>query len=193
LAASDSWLDLASSWAGIFSALLAVLVIALGFWISTSAYQTYALLNRRRHYLRPALRSVGLCPSRREFTRTGRRLLSQRVRSGRFEVRDELMWISALNPEIVTEDGLSPAHPVPLPFTFTFALPAAAYSQVLGQLAAAYTDYASAVRRRWLLRSSAGPPTAADHECALATSGLLARWASFEPVPSPAGAASCPG
>lgn len=183
MTAHAPWLDQASSWSAIASALLALMVIVLGFLISSSIYQTYALLNRRRKYIGPVVRKNGICRSRFQFLVTGSQLLSQRVRTGRFEVRDELVWLSSLNQVTVVEKGLSEDHPVPIPFTF--ALPECAYNSVLGKLAVAYTAYASSVRRRWLLRSAAGPLTVQEHECARATAALLSRWASFEPVPSP--------
>jgi hypothetical protein len=191
LAVQGSWLDLASSWSGIVSAALAVLAVTLGFWVSSSIYQTYALLNRRRKYIAPVVRRAGMCKSRFRFIITGRRLLSLRVRSAQFQVRDELAWLSALNPTLVPEDGLSAAYPVPLPFTF--ALPEAEYGSVMGQMAAAYTEYASSVRRRWLLRSAAGPLTVQEHDCAQATASLLSRWSSFEPVQSRATASKLRG
>jgi hypothetical protein len=182
LAAQGSWLDLASSWSGILSAILALLVIVLGFWVSSSSYQTYALLSRRRKYIGSVVRKAGMCKSRHLFSLTCRRLLSLRVRSGQFQVCDELVWLSALNPVDVTEDGLSAAYRVPIPFTF--ALAAADYSLVLDELASAYFEYASSVRRRWLLRSTAGPLAEQEYECATAVAALLSGWASFEPVSS---------
>lgn len=182
MTAPASWLDQASSWSSIASALLALTVIIFGFLISSSIYQTYALLNRRRKYIGPVARKSGICDSRLRFLITGRQLLAQRVRNGQFEVRDELVWLSSFNPVHVTEEGLSGKNPVPIPFTFS--LPERTYNSVLGELALGYTAYASSVRRRWLLRSAAGPLTVQEHECARATAALLSRWASFEPVSS---------
>ena len=110
-------------------------------------------------------------------------MLWSRVHRGPGKVRDELTWLSGLSPTRRTEEGLSPSYPVPIPFTFAIA--PEMYAAALTSLAAAYDAYASSLRRRWLLRSAAGPLAAEEHECARATARLLSRWASFEPVRSP--------
>jgi 8-oxo-dGTP pyrophosphatase MutT (NUDIX family) len=179
--AQAAWFSQATDWSSIVSAAVAVLAVVVGLWVSGTFYQTLALLNRRRKFIGPVVRKAGLRKSRRHFTSTCWRLLSNRARSERAQVNDELMWLSALNPSLVREPGLSATFPVPVPFTF--ALPPESYPATLTALAAAYTAYASSIRRRWLLRSTAGPLARSEHECAQATAELLRRWASYEPIP----------
>jgi 8-oxo-dGTP pyrophosphatase MutT (NUDIX family) len=177
--ASGPWLDQASSWSSIISAVIALLAVAVGVWASGTIYQTYAFLNRRRKHIGPVARKTRICRSRYHFIRTCRQLLSYRVRSGQAQVRDELTWLSDLNQACLKEDGLNESI-VRIPFTF--AIREDDYVSTLTQLAAAYGRYASSVRRRWLLRSAAGPLVTQEHDCALATASLLSRWASFEPL-----------
>ncbi|HEY6499448.1 MAG TPA: hypothetical protein VIZ20_08480 [Streptosporangiaceae bacterium] len=179
--AQAAWFNQATDWSSIVSAAIAVLAVVLGLWVSGTFYQTLALLNRRRKFIGPAVRKAGLSRSRRHFTGTCWRLLSNRARREQAQVKDELMWLSALNPALVREPGLSPAFPVPVPFTF--ALSPESYPAALTALSAAYTAYASSIRRRWLLRSTAGPLARSEHECAQATAELLRKWASYEPIP----------
>ena len=181
--AGISWLDHAASVSSIVSAAIAVLAVLLGIWVSGTLYQTLALVNRRRRHIGRAARSLGLCSSRVRFMRTCVRMLSSRIHRGPGRVQDELTWLSGLSPTWQTEEGLSPSYPVPIPFTFAIA--PERYASALTGLAAAYDAYASSLRRRWLLRSAAGPLAAEEHECARATARLLSRWASFEPVRSP--------
>jgi len=181
--AGTSWLDHAASVSSIVGAAIAVLAVFLGIWVSGTLYQTLALVNRRRRYIGRVVRSLGLCSSRVRFVGTCVRMLWSRVHRGPGKVRDELTWLSGLSPTRRTEEGLSPSYPVPIPFTFAIA--PEMYAAALTSLAAAYDAYASSLRRRWLLRSAAGPLAAEEHECARATARLLSRWASFEPVRSP--------
>jgi 8-oxo-dGTP pyrophosphatase MutT (NUDIX family) len=180
--AQGSWVDQVASWSSIVSAAVAVAVVALGILASSTFYQTFALLNRRRKAIGPAVRDVGMCPSWLSFIRTGRLLLSRRVRSGDALVREELAWLSGLNPMSVAEEGLSETYPVRIPFTFADHIVKGGYSSTLGRLSDAYAAYASSLRRRWLLRSTAGPLVALEHGCARATADLLQKWASFEPI-----------
>jgi 8-oxo-dGTP pyrophosphatase MutT (NUDIX family) len=180
--AQGSWVDQVASWSSIVSAAVAIMAVALGILVSSTFYQTLAFLNRRRKSIGPVVRDVGMCPSWLSFIRTGWLLLSRRVRSGDAQVRDELIWLSRLNPVTVPEKGLAPAHPVRIPFTFADHMVNGGYSSALGRLSDAYTTYAFSLRRRWLLRSAAGPLAAQEHECAKATASLLKKWASFEPV-----------
>lgn len=180
--AQGSWVDQAARWSSIVSAAVAITAAVLGILVSSTFYQTFAFLNRRRKSIGPVVRSAGMCSSWLSFIRTGRLLLSRRVRGEGGQVRDELIWLSNLNPIAVPEKGLSPSYPVRIPFTFTDHIVNGGYSSVLGRLSDAYTAYASSLRRRWLLRSAAGPLVAQEHECARATASLLKKWASFEPV-----------
>ena len=188
--AQGSLVDQVASWSGILSAAVAVAVVALGIMASSTFYQTCALLNRRRKAIGPVVRNFDMCSSWVSFIRTGWLLLSRRVRSGDCLVRDELIWLSRLDPVSVPEEGLSEFYPVPIPFTFAEHIAQERYSMTLGMLSDAYAAYASSLRRRWLLRSTAGPLIAQEHECARSTAGLLRRWASFEPISLPT-TASC--
>lgn len=183
--AQGSWVDQVASWSSIISAVVAVAIVALGILVSSTFYQTFALLNRRRKTIGVIARDVGMCSSRISFIRTTWLLLSCRARSGDSLVRDELMWLSALNPIQVLEEGLSESYPVRIPFTFADHIVRRQYSSTLGRLSDAYAAYASSLRRRWLLRSTAGPLVAQEHECAIATASLLQRWASFQPISPP--------
>jgi hypothetical protein len=179
--AGSSWVDRAGSISGIVSSAIAVLAVLTGIWVSGTPYQTLALLSRRRRHIGSAVRMAGICDSRWRFARTCIVLLRRQIRRGPGPVREELAWLGDLKPARRTEDGLSPSYPVLVPFTFAIA--AAAYSSALAGLAAGYEAYASSLRRRWLLRSAAGPLVAEEYERARATAALLSRWASFEPVP----------
>jgi len=180
--AQGYWVDVISEWSSIVSASVAITAVLLGIFVSGALYQTLALLNRRRKCLGPVLRDVGMCSSRSSFIRTGMLLLSRRVHSGDAQVRDELTWLSGLNPIDVKEEGLSGAHRVRIPFTFADHVVQDGYITTLAGLADAYTAYAYSLRRRWLLRSAAGPLVEQEHECAKATASLLKKWASFEPM-----------
>lgn len=59
------------------------------------------------------------------------------------------------------------------------------YERRLVVLADAYDRYAVAVRRRWLLRSTAGPLIAEEYDCARATAAQLRTWATFHPLRAP--------
>jgi 8-oxo-dGTP pyrophosphatase MutT (NUDIX family) len=180
--AQGSWVDLVAGWSSIVSAAVAVTAVIVGIFVSGALYQTAALLNRRRKYICPVVLDVGMCTSRPSFIRTGTSLLSRRVRSGNAKVRDELIWLSNLNPKPMIECGLPGSYPVRIPFTFADYILEAGYSSTLARLSDAYMAYASSLRRRWLLRSTAGPLVAQEYECARATATLLKRWASFEPM-----------
>jgi hypothetical protein len=182
--AGGAWLDRIASISSIVGAAIAVVAVIVGIWVAGGLYQTLALMSRRRRHIGPAVRAARLCSSRFRFQRTCFRLLRHRVHIGMALVRDELTWLSDLTPTWRTEDGLSPLFPVPVPFTFVIA--PGSYASALAGLAAGYQAYASSLRRRWLLRSAAGPLVAEEYECAQATAGLLSRWASFEPLPEPA-------
>lgn len=182
--AAGSWVDQVASVSSIVSAAIALLAVLLGIWVSGPLYQTLALLNRRRIHIGPVVRSLGLCASRSLFMTTCTRLLSDRIRRGPVKAQDELAWLSDLARTFRAEDGLSPSYPVPVPFTFIIAL--GNYTAALTSLSAGYEAYAASLRRRWLLRSTAGPLVAEEYECARATARLLSRWASFEPIPGPA-------
>jgi hypothetical protein len=180
--AQGSWVDLVSNWSSIVSAAVAVAAVTLGIFVSGALYQTLALLNRRRKCIGPVVRDVGMCSSWSSFIRMGMLLLSRRVHSGEARVRDELTWLSDLNPIHMKEEGLSGSHRVRIPFTFADHIAQDGYSATLARLSEAYTAYAYSLRRRWLLRSAAGPLVAQEHECAKATARLLNNWASFEPI-----------
>jgi 8-oxo-dGTP pyrophosphatase MutT (NUDIX family) len=169
-------------WSSVASAAVAIMAVLIGFWVALAPYQTLALLNRRRRFIGSVSRAVGICSSRSRFLFSGWELLAARVRTGNPAVRDELAWLSGLRADRVIEAGLSPNHPVIVPFTFAPHMSADQYSGALDRLATAYDKYASSVRRRWLLRSAAGPLVAEEYECARSTAGLLRHWATFEPV-----------
>lgn len=182
VAAQQSWVGQLADWSSIVSATVAVLVLVVGIWVANPGYQKLALLNRRRHWIGRALPAAGLHASALQLARTSWRLYTRRMRDGSASVRDELIWLSGLSPAPAAEAGLPADFPVPIPFTFSPGVLAKGYARSLGELAAAYDAYASSVRRRWLLRSAAGPLVAQEYECARQTADLLRRWASFEPV-----------
>jgi hypothetical protein len=186
MVAQQSLFDQAVGWSNIVSAAVAVLVVALGFWVATTFYQTLALVNRRRRQIAPVVRNVGKCASRYRFIRTSWSLLSRRVRSGSSQVREELIWLSGIVPSCLIESELPGSSTVPIPFTFASQVTSKGYTATLVELSRAYDSYASSVRRRWLFRSAAGPFVTEEYECAKATARLLMRWASFEPISSPA-------
>ena len=181
-----SLFDQVVGWAGIVGTALAVAVVAVGICISSVAYQVLALTARRRRWIGQAVREARLSTSRARFVRTSRRLLSSRVWTGGGLPRDELIWLTDLGPTTQTEDGLPGLPPVPVPFTFASRFASAGYSLALIRLSEAYDAYAVSLRRRWLLRSAAGPLVSDEYECARATARLLKRWASFEPMPAAA-------
>jgi len=180
--AQGSWVGQVASWSSIISAAVAVMAVALGIFVSGALYQTAALLNRRRKFIGPVVRDIGMCPSWFSFIRTGWLLLSRRVRRGDPQVRDELIWLSGLHSIPVPETGLSEFYPIHVPFTFAGYIVKAGYTSTLSRLSEAYSVYTSSLRRRWLLRSAAGPLVAQEYECAKATASLLKKWASFEPL-----------
>jgi hypothetical protein len=186
IAAQQSQFDQIVSWSNIVSAAVAVVVVILGIWVATTAYQTLALVNRRRRRIGPVVRKMGMCASRRHFIRTSWSLLSDRARGGSPQVREELTWLSEINSSRLIESELPGSGEVPIPFTFGSRITSNGYTATLVELANAYDSYASSVRRRWVLRSAAGPLVAEEYECAKATARLLRRWASFEPISSTA-------
>lgn len=182
-----------ANWSSIISAVVAILAIILGVWVSSTLYQTTALINRRRRSIWPIVRDIDTSTSWNNFIKSSWFLLSRRARSGRVKVGDEMTWLSQLMPAAVTERGLPGIYPVPIPFTFSERITLGQYSSTLIKLSVAYTAYGSSVRRRWLLRSAAGPLVQEEHECAKATADLLMRWASFEPLPNPSDPAGIRG
>jgi 8-oxo-dGTP pyrophosphatase MutT (NUDIX family) len=182
--ASSSGLDQAASISSIVGATIALLAVVVGVLASSGFYQTMALVNRRRKHLGPVVRRVGLCRSHYRFLRTSVQLLQRRVRHGPTPVRDEIAWLSGLEAKRQIEEGAVSSFDVPVPFTFTIAT--ADYASALVGVAAGYRAYASSLRRRWLLRSAAGPLVTEEYECAEATARLLSRWATFEPSSGPA-------
>jgi hypothetical protein len=184
--AQGSLFNQAGNWSSIVSAVIAVLAVGLGFAVATTFYQKLALLNRRRRCIGAVTRDLGMHKSRVHFTRTCWQLLSDRIHSGNPQVREELIWLSRLNPVAQLEAGLPSSDPVPIPFTFAPHVVESGYASSLGRLSTAYDAYASSLRRRWLLRSTAGPLVNQEYGCARDTASLLGRWASFEPMPDPA-------
>lgn len=183
VATSASLFDDLVSWSNIISALIPLLAVAVGLWVAGTSYQILALLYPRLSIYREA-HALGLCTSRVRFLRSGWLLLSDRVRTGTAQVRDELAWLSSLSGDSeFDEDPNSP--PVPVPFTFARQLRESGYVSGLARLSAAYEAYASSLRRRWLLRSTVGPFVGQEHQCAKETAELLMRWASFEPIDEP--------
>jgi hypothetical protein len=180
--AGQHWFSQVVGVANIVSAAVAVLVLVVAFAAATAGYQRLALLNRRCWNIRSAVRAAGMRTSWFRFVQTGWCLLKRRTRQGSAQVRDELMWLSQLERFEITEPGLSASWPVPVPFTFAQPVVTGGYGSALETLAAAYDAYAWSVRRRWLLRSAAGPLVAQEHRCAKETADLLRQWASFEPV-----------
>jgi 8-oxo-dGTP pyrophosphatase MutT (NUDIX family) len=97
-----------------------------------------------------------------------------------------MTWLSALVGARVIEEAGRHQQTVAVPITFA-PIGSADYETRLRLLADAYDRYAVAVRRRWLLRSAAGPLVSEEYECARATARQLRRWSSFRPVPPAAG------
>jgi 8-oxo-dGTP pyrophosphatase MutT (NUDIX family) len=183
--ANASPLSEVASWSSIVSASIAVLAVLLGLWAASRSYQTLALVNRRRRYIRRAADGAGLRSSWARFMAQSWRLQADRIRRGDFQVRDELIWLSGLRPFSQAEPGLPHPEPVPVPFTFMPHIAGWNYTASLARLSEAYDAYASSVRQRWLLRSAAGPVVTQEYQCARDTADLLQRWASFEPMPDP--------
>jgi hypothetical protein len=101
----------AANWSSIISAIVAILAIILGIWVSSTLYQTAALINRRRRSIWPIVRDVDASASWNHFIKSSWVLLSSRTRTGRAKVRDEFTWLSQLMPAAVTEPGLSDTCP----------------------------------------------------------------------------------
>jgi 8-oxo-dGTP pyrophosphatase MutT (NUDIX family) len=177
-------------WSNIVGASVALLVVVVGALASSSRYQARALFARRRRYLLRALRQAGWRVSRRRFGPATRALVGRRVARGHPVVQEEVAWLSALvaataapDAARVSEQPRRAQSPVPVPLTFSVFADDIDYEQRLALLARAYDNYAVAVRRRWLLRSTAGPLVAEEYACARETASQLRRWASFRPIP----------
>jgi hypothetical protein len=181
--AQQTWFDQAVSWSSSIRATIAISAVMRGIWVASTSCQALALTNRRYRWIWPAARDAGICTSRIRFIRSSWALLSDRIRSGSPRVRDELVWLSDLHPITMIEPGLSESNPVRVPFTFAPSIAAGEYDSILEKLSDSYDFYGSSVRRRWLLRATAGPLITQEYECAKTTAGLLMRWASFEPIP----------
>lgn len=184
--AADTTFDTVVGWAGIIGTVLAALALVVALAVTTSLFQWSALLLRRRRTMRRAIGTVrGERVALRPFLRETRALLRRRVGTGGATVREELEWVGRLVGATTTEQG-DPSRPggttVAVPFTFGAGLAGERYQAGLSELAAAYERYAVAVRRRWVLRSSAGPLVAEEHEIARRTASLLRRWSGFRPV-----------
>lgn len=187
--AADTTFDTVVGWAGIIGTVLAALAIVVALAVTTSLFQWSALLLRRLRTMRQAIGTVrGERVPFGPFLRETHALLNRRVRSGGPTVREELEWVGRLVGATTTEqdDARTPGErTVDVPFTFDAGLVSTRYQAGLSELAAAYERYAVAVRRRWVLRSSAGPLVAEEHEIARRTASLLRRWAGYLPVPEP--------
>ncbi|WP_328526537.1 hypothetical protein [Kribbella sp. NBC_00359] len=179
----------AVGWSNIVGASVAVLALAIGALASSSRYQARALFARRRRYLLRALRHAGWKVNRWRFGLLTRALVDRRVTRGHPVVQEEIAWLSALVSATprggarAVENATPEQSPVPVPITFTVFADDIDYERRLVRLATAYDRYAVAVRRRWLLRSTAGPLVAEEYACARETASQLRRWASFRPIP----------
>ncbi|MBI4943053.1 MAG: NUDIX domain-containing protein [Actinobacteria bacterium] len=184
--AADTTFDTVVGWAGIIGTVLAALALVVALAVTTSLFQWSALLLRR---LRTMRRAIGTVRDERialgPFLRETRALLRRRVGTGGATVREELEWVGRLVGATAAEPGPTGATTVAVPFTFAAGLAGTRYPAGLSELAAAYERYGVAVRRRWVLRSSAGPLVAEEHEIARRTASLLRRWAGYLPVPEP--------
>jgi 8-oxo-dGTP pyrophosphatase MutT (NUDIX family) len=165
---------------------LFALLIAYSF--STSALQVVLLRHRRSRTIgrrvRTALRAVprGQRPSRRAASKATKKLLKARVGSGGARVLDELSWLSELFGARQTEALPGGPHSVPVPFSFAPAVvggDAGRYQSVMADLALGYAQYGALLRKKWLLRSAAGPLVRDEYECALATAELIERHGRY--------------
>ncbi|RZT17479.1 hypothetical protein EV649_5025 [Kribbella sp. VKM Ac-2569] len=175
--------DDAVGWSNILGAGVAVIALAVGALASWSKYQARALFARRRRFVLRALRRAGWPVNRWRFGLATRTVVGRRVARGRPIVQEEIAWLSELVAARADEHIGSQQLPVPVPITFAPVADEADYERRLLLLSASYDRYAVAVRRRWLLRSTAGPLVAEEYACARETAFQLRRWASFRPIP----------
>ncbi|TDD28271.1 hypothetical protein E1218_07710 [Kribbella turkmenica] len=174
--------DVVVGWSNIVGAGLALIALVIGALLGWSRFQAYALFSRRRRYLLPALRRAGWKVGRWRFGLSTKRLVAQRVTRGKPLVQEEIAWISSMIAAFADEElpGWKPR--VRIPFTFAGVKDGPEYERRMLLLADGYDAYAVAVRRRWLLRSTAGPLVAEEYACARATAGQLRRWSTFHPL-----------
>jgi 8-oxo-dGTP pyrophosphatase MutT (NUDIX family) len=200
--ASDSVFDQTVGWANILAAVLGLLALVVALGIGTTTLQVYVLRRMRWKKVGRRVRSATRThsgtrqPSRRSFGRITSRLLRSRAERGGARVLDELNWLSELfaarQPERFppmdppAAEG-SATEDVPMPFSFAEPV-TASYQEVMRDLALGYAEYAAALRKRWLLRSAAGPMLKDEYDCAVATSELIERHGRYRLLSPEAGA-----
>lgn len=191
--ASGSVFDQTVGWANILAAVLALFALVVALGIGTTTLQVYVLRRMRWKKIGGRVRSATRAhsgtpqPSRRTFRRITSRLLRSRAERGGARALDELNWLSELfgarQPErfLPTDQPAaegSAAEDVPMPFSFADPV-TASYQGVMRDLALGYAEYGAALRKRWLLRSAAGPMLKDEYDCAVATSELIERHGRY--------------
>jgi len=117
----------------------------------------------------------------RRFNRLTRLLLIERVTFGAPRVVEELTCVSQVLDLSGDEPTITGVRTVPLPLTFApnFKEWGEPY---LDDLARAFDGYAASIRRRWLIRTAAGPLATEEYECARRTSARLTELARHKSI-----------
>jgi hypothetical protein len=191
-AGSSTW-DRVVDGSNVLAAALALFALLIAFGYSTATVQVLLLRRRRSRTIgrrvRKTLRDVpgSRRPSRRARRKATRKLLQARVGRGGARVLDELNWLSELFGARQEEALPGGPHAVPVPFSFAPAVVGSDpghYQSVMADLALGYARYGALLRKRWLLRSAAGPLVRDEYECALATAELIERHSRHRVVTS---------
>jgi 8-oxo-dGTP pyrophosphatase MutT (NUDIX family) len=192
--AAQSFFDIAVGWSNILAAFLAVVALVVALGLGTSRLQVAWLKRLRRRTIGRRVRAATAAttgshrPTRKEFGAATSDLLRQRVDRGEVRVLDELTWLSRLFGGRQAEEQRDPsAATVPVPFSFTPDVVGSGstlddprdYQSVMKDLAEGYAEYGAALRKRWILRSAAGPLVTDEYACATATAELIRRHSRY--------------